>query len=250
MQLKVEVYDLAYDAFRRAIALSSRNSAALAGLSDAAAGSRRQEEARTLLTALAEREPGNPAVRIELSRVRAAMGDYQGALATVEEALRLAPDDPRAGEQLASILADAGEGDRLTPIADALVARFPERPDPRYYRATALFLRGKTEDAIAEAQRVTASHPTHARAQNLLGAACATLGRQDCARAAFEASIQANPRDPSVYVNLGVFSLQTSNPRDAATHFAEALSIDPASEAARNGLAEARSKLSADGSMR
>jgi Flp pilus assembly protein TadD len=173
------------------------------------------------------------------------MGDFQGALATVEEALRLEPDNPRAGEQLASILADAGDGERLAPVADALTARFPERPDPRYYRATALFLRGKTEDAVAEVERVTASHPTHARAQNLLGAACATLGRRDCARAAFEASIRANPRDPSAYVNLGVFALQTSNPRDAANHFAEALSIDPASEAARDGLSQARSQLAA-----
>ena len=42
------------------------------------------------------------------------------------EALRLTPDDPRAGEQLASIVADAGDADRLEPLAESLAARFPE----------------------------------------------------------------------------------------------------------------------------
>ena len=46
-------------------------------------------------------------------------------------------------------------------------------------------------------------HPDHARAQNLLGAACATLGRRECAQSAFEASLRADPRDPSTYINLG-----------------------------------------------
>ena len=54
------------------------------------------------------------------------------------------------------------------------------------------------EDAVAgRAPGGRTAHPDHARAQNLLGAACATLGRRDCAQAAFEASIRANPRDPS-----------------------------------------------------
>jgi hypothetical protein len=96
------------------------------------------------------------------------------------------------------VLADAGDGDRLAPLADELAARFPDRPDARYYRATALFLRSRTEDAVTVSRQLVDrqlvdSHPAHARAQNLLGAACATLGRTDCARAAFEASIRGEP---------------------------------------------------------
>ena len=82
----------------------------------------------------------------------------------------------------------------------------------------------------------------HARAQNLLGAACATLGRRDCAKAAFEASLRANPRDASTYVNAGTFALQNGDAAAAANYFAEALSLDPDAEAARNGLAQARAR--------
>src|SRR4051794_41259152 len=59
------------------------------------------------------------------------------------------------------------------------------------------------------------------------GAACATLGRRDCAQAAFEASLRANPRDPSTYINLAQFSIDSDNPVAAARYFADALSIDP-----------------------
>jgi spermidine synthase len=241
MQLKAEAPGLAYDAFRRSLALNSRNADALGGLSDAAAGARKREEGRDLLTAIAAREPGNAPVRVELSRVLAAAGDFDRAIAVATDALRLTPDDPRAGEQLASIVADAGDADRLAPLAESLAARFPDRPEPQYYRASALFLRGRTEDAMAAVRHVTDSHPDHARAQNLLGAACATLNRRECAQSAFEASLRASPRDASTYVNLGQFSLQSSNPEAAARYFAEALSIDPALGAARDGLAQARS---------
>jgi Flp pilus assembly protein TadD len=96
---------------------------------------------------------------------------------------------------------------------------------------------------MAAVRHVTDTHPEHARAQNLLGAACATLNRRECAQAAFEASLRASPRDTSTYVNLGHFSLQSSNPEAAARYFAEALSIDSGLTAARDGLTEARARL-------
>ncbi len=212
MLFRADAYGAAYDAFLKAVTLNSRNVAALEGLSDAAAGARREKDEEAWLTALAAREPANAAVSVELSRVLASTGQYEPALQAATRAVESAPADPRAAEQLASILADAGDADRLAPMAERLIERFPGRPDPLYYRATALFLRGRTEEALAAVQPLVAAHPDHARAQNLLGAACATLGREDCARTAFEASIRANPRDSSTYVNVGTFALQNANP--------------------------------------
>jgi spermidine synthase len=243
MLLRAEAFALAYEAFRRAVLLNSRNVAALSGLSDAGSGAHKPDEVRALLKEIAAKDPGNAPVRIELSHVLAASGDIEGAAASASEALRIAPDDPRAGEQLASVLADAGDADRLAGLADALASRFPDRPDAPYYRATALFMKGKASDAVTAVQPIVNRHPDHARAQNLLGAACATLGQRDCARAAFEASLRANPRDPSTYVNFGVFCLDTGNPRAAAEYFAEALAIDPKSSSAREGLARAHAAL-------
>jgi spermidine synthase len=243
MQLKAEAYELAYESFRTAVTLNSRNAEALAGLVAAAASARKQPETLEWLKTIASREPTNAPIRIELAHLYAAGGDGNAAIEAASAAIRLAPEDPRAAEQLASIVADAEDADRLEPLATSLAARFPDRPDPRYYQATVLFLRGRAEEAIAAIRGVVDQHPDHARAQNLLGAACATLGRRECAQSAFEASLRADPKDPSTYINLGLFHLQAANPQEAARYFTEALSIDRQSEAARSGLAQARSAL-------
>ena len=243
MELSAEAYGLAYDAFRKAGALDPRNEGALGGLSLAAAGARKQEDARDWLKSLAAADPRNVPVRLELSKLLASSGDFTAAAATAGEALRIAPDDARAGEQLASIFADAGDAARLEPLAEALAARFPARVDPRYYHATALFLKGQAHEAAVDARRLVADNPQHARGFNLLGAACATDGQRDCARTAFETSIRLSPHDPSSYVNLGVFLIHSGDPAAAADYFAEALTIDPASASARDGLTEARAAI-------
>ncbi len=241
MELKSQAFAQAYDAFHRAAALNTRNVTALAGLSDAAGGAGKLDEERDWLRASAAREPDNPVIRIELSRVLAVAGDISGALQAASDALTLAPDEPRAAEQLASVLADSGDGERLAPFADAMAARFPDRVEARYYQATALFLRGKPQEAAAAARQVVDARPDHSRAQSLLGAACAAAGQRDCAIAAFGAAIRGNPRDASGYINAGTFSLQSGNPSAAIDFFASALTLDPSSKPARDGLAQARS---------
>jgi tetratricopeptide (TPR) repeat protein len=240
MALKSQAFPSAYDAFRRAVTLDARNAGALSGLSDAAGSLGKLEEERDWLRGIAAADAGNAAVRIELSRVLAVTGDVSGALEAASDALRLAPEEPRAAEQLASVLADSGDGERLGPLADAMVAHFPTRTEARYYKATALFLRGRPQDAATAARQVVDAQPDHTRAQSLLGAACAAAGNRECAATAFGAAIRGNPRDASAYVNAGLLSLQSGNPLAAVDFFASALTLDPSSKAARDGLAQAR----------
>src|SRR5262249_12110100 len=106
MLLKAEAYGAAYDAFKEAVTINELNGEALSGLSQAAAGARRTDEERSWLQSLAASQPTSAMVRLELSRILAAKGDYQGAAAAAQDAMRLLPGDPRPAEQLASILAD------------------------------------------------------------------------------------------------------------------------------------------------
>ena len=245
MELKADAYGTAYERFARAVRLNTRNADALNGLTDAAAGANRQDEEREWLESLAMAEPDNAPLRVELSRLLAANGNVEPAAAAAAEAMRLAPDDPLAGEQLASVYADAGDADRLSSLAEVLIARFPSRGKPRYYRANALLLKGRASDAMGELRQLVTRSPGDVRAQSLLGVACATSGLRDCALAAFAAALAANPRDTATYVNLGVFHLQSADPASAAKSFAVALALDRSSAPARQGLAEARAALGA-----
>jgi spermidine synthase len=241
--LRAEAYAMAYESFRRAVALDSRAADALRGASEAAAGAHRLADVQSWLEGLVAEEPANVPARVELSHLLAAAGDAVKAIAAATEARRLEPDNPRPVEELASIFADLGDANQLGPIAEELLARFPTRDEARYYHAASLFLRGRGAEAADEARRLLASNPQYAKAQNLLGAACATIGQFECARIAFEASIALAPRDPSPYLNLGFFYLQRANPTAAASYFAEALALDQASAMAREGLAQTRSAL-------
>jgi spermidine synthase len=243
MEMKAQALPAAYVSFLRAATLNPRNAAALSGLSDAAGGIGKLDEVRDWLRAAAARDRGNAAVRTELSRVLAVTGDAEGAATAASDALRIAPDDPRAAEQLASVFADSSDGQRLGPLADAMVARFPGRAEAEYYRATALYLGGRNQDAISAARRVIDSAPDHTRAQGLLGAACAAAGQRDCARTAFEAAVRTSPRDPTVYINAATFLMQAGDAAGAESLFASALTIDPTSQAARDGLTQALAVL-------
>jgi spermidine synthase len=240
MELKAEAYELAFEAFERAVRLDPTDREALAGLTEAAAGGGREPSEAALLDELAAAHPGSAAVRIEQSRLLAAQGDYPAARAAAQGAMAIAPDDPHAGEQFASVLADAGDRETLAPFADRLAARFPDRVAPRYFQAAAAFLAGNPAAAADRARAIVVAHPQDARSQNLLGIACASLGHADCARTAFLAALDANPRDPTTYVNLGQLRIQTGDAAGAIESFSAALALDPSSTAARDGLAQAR----------
>ena len=71
--------------------------------------------------------------------------------------------------------------------------------------------------------------------QSLLGVACATRGRRDCALAAFAAALAANPRDTATYINLGVFHLQSADPASAAEAFCDCAGARPVVGACQTG---------------
>ena len=55
--------------------------------------------------------------------------------------------------------------------------------------------------------------------------------------------IRLDPHDSATYVNLGLLAMSSGASREALNWFAEALSLDPESIAARRGLTQARDRL-------
>ena len=178
------------DRLRDGAARSTRTTArALEGLVRGGAAANRGSETATLL-----RELSAPTDRLEaqiaLSRFLASTGAVQEAAGLALAAAERHPSDVAALEQLASILSDVGDRERLLPVVARLRTVAPTADATRYYSASLLFLDGRTDQAIAEARVLVAANPAHARGHNLLGAALATAGRREAARDAFLASLQ------------------------------------------------------------
>jgi spermidine synthase len=241
MMFNADAYRPAFEDFSRALALDPRDTNAIDGLVRTSVPANRRSDARTLLTRLAGDATNEPA-KLALSRLLAAEGAYNEAVSIAFSLVQANPNSVAGLDQLASILSDLGDRERMAPVVARLRSIAPGSEAAHYHSAALLFLEGRHELALREARSVIARNPSHAKAQNLAGACLANLGQRDLARAAFEASIAADPKEPATYTNLALLELESGNPDRAEAYFAEALTIDPSSEAAREGLERARSR--------
>ena len=239
MQLRADAYDVAYEDLSRAADMNPANPAILQELARAAGGSQREQEAIALLDRLSSTIPAEPMLHIARSRLLASLGAIDSAVSAAEQAVAVAPASIPARAQLASLLTDAGDAARLAPVVSSMARAAPQHPDTRYYLAALEFLRQDFAAAVRFGEQAVAEAPTDARAQNLLGAALASLGQFDAARTAFQDAERAAPQDARTQVNLGLLDLRSGSAEDAVQRFAAALALDPESPGALNGLAEA-----------
>ena len=245
MLLKAEVHETAWRDFVRAIETDPTDADAYEGLMQASipGATPGVSEALTLLRRLAA-DDAHFEAKVALSRLVAATGNAQEALAILFDLNRRHPDNPKVLEQLASVLSDMGDTERLPAVVATLRRIAPGTPGTRYHTAALLFQQGRPDLAVPEIEPVVRDNPGHALAQNVLGVALASVGQSGRAREAFEASLRANPFSSRPYASLGALEMEAGRPAEAARRFAESLLIDPGSEVARRGLAEARASVS------
>jgi spermidine synthase len=239
MYLSAEAYDLAYEALERAVSMDTNDKSGVDALVSAASGSRRQGEAIAFLEKLEVAGGEQIAVRAGVAGLLASAGDPAAALAHIAPVADKGSDDPRALEEAAAILADAGDVQRLRQIEARLSRQWPDRASSVYFAGTVAFLDGHLEDAERLARQGVTRYPTEARFHTLLGVSSSGLRRTDAARAAFEKALTLAPGDPASYTNLGLLDLETGAPESATRQFAEAVVLDPSSPAALQGLAQA-----------
>jgi spermidine synthase len=244
MLMKAHAYVAAYDAFAQSTALDADDDAALAGWIEAAAASRRTPEVQRALESMTRAAPERIAPNVALTRLLAAGGAFEPAIARARTIAAARPDDARGLELLASIVADAGDAAALQPVVARMRASHPDRDETWYYAAVLAFLTGRLGDALSAASRAVELNPRHTLARNLIGSTYARQAQLESARQAFRAALDSNPAEPSTYTNLGMLELEAHNPRAAASYFAEALTLDPADDRARSQLTAALAAVS------
>jgi spermidine synthase len=240
MMLKAGAHDAAYTSFARAVAADSSDRAALDGLVDTALTIDRYDEALHTLRQVTADRPDDCGPLIALSKLHASAGRFDEAVAAAIRASEIRPTSADAMEQLASIYADLGDEQNLSPISAWLRRTFPDRSGTFYYSAAAEFLAGRLAPALEAIEHAVSIDGGSANVHNLRGAIHARLGRVADARAAFQTALTLDPRDSATYANYGLLELALGNREDAANLFGEALALDPASPVGRQGIAEAQ----------
>jgi len=242
MMFRSDMFATAYDDAVRALAIDPVDEGALDGLVQAAVMTGRFPEALSTLNAIAAKGPETAPVLIARSKILAATGSQDDAVMAARTAGRVAPGSVDAAEQLASLYSDTGKIADLEEAVATLRRIAPDRAPTLYYAAALSFLHQQFADAVTLASRAVAADPNYAAVYDLAGAAHLKLGDFEAARAAFETSLRYNAHDSSAYANLGLIELAAKSGDRAVRNFAEALWLDPESETAREGLAQARSR--------
>ncbi len=117
----------------------------------------RFEQARPLLHLAREAAPDNLAVLQNMASASLALGEYQGALDTVGEALTLSADNPALRELRGRVLYQTGDAE--LSVEDLAFAFDAGRASAGLWLIKALCLDGRIDEAIEDIEKLLSDHP-------------------------------------------------------------------------------------------
>ena len=215
--------DLAHDSLERALALCD-----LGRLDDA-------EEA--LREALRE-DPDDPVAYGILALVLLDLDRADEALQAASTTIALAPDLSLGHTASAQALLSLGRFDDAEASANEAIRIDPEDPDPWVLLTAADLGRGRWPDALSAADKALSLEPESESARGLRAVALAMSKGADWQEAA-DQTLAVAPDSALAHAFSAQAYLARGGEREAAERFREALRLDPESEFAQAGLADA-----------
>ena len=197
------------------------------------------------LEKLVAADPGNPVFRTSLARLARARGRHQQALELYRQALRDAPRDPDAWQDLAAAFYEVGQAKECAAAAAQALALDERRPDSLTLLALAELQMGRPEVAADHLRRVLELDPRHAVAHANLGNLLRGTGRLEAAETEYRRALELAPALVDAWNGLGTLLVELERAQEAIPFFRQALILEPGFEEARLNLGIA-SQLAGD----
>jgi Flp pilus assembly protein TadD len=178
-----------------------------------------------------------------LGNVWMKLGRWEEAARCFRAALALKPSDPFALNNLGNAYLQLGRGaDALVQLAAAVAAK-PDLHEARYNLANTLATAGRFPEAAKHFVIYLAARPDDAEARSNYGNVLLALERPTAAVIELERAVRAKPADAEVRNNLGVALVQAGRPAEALGQFREAVRLDPNFTQARENAERAERQL-------
>lgn len=158
------------------------------------------------------------------------------AIAMLETALRLAPDDPEIHGNLGIVLAAVGRTGEARPHLERAVALAPSSPLAQNNLGNALAADGRLDEAAAHYRTAAGLDPRYADAENNLANVLVKSGKADEAIGHYEAALAADPRFVAAHANLAAVLTSLGRNDAAIAHYRAALALAPTNAEAARGL--------------
>ncbi len=189
-------------------------------------------------------DPENDEALSLLGRLNLDKGQDNEALKLIEEALMLSPNEDYYHYLKAFALYKLGNYKKATVWVSQALAL--DNRNPGYFALFALILmeERKFTEALEMAENGLAIDPENITCLNVRTQALIKLGRTGEAIETIQATLAADPENDYSHTNAGFSYLEKGKHNQAASHFREALRLNPANMNARDGLKEAlKSKI-------
>jgi tetratricopeptide (TPR) repeat protein len=215
--------DLAHDSLERALALCDLG---------------RLDDAEEALRKVLREDPDDPVAHGILALVLLDLDRADEALQAASTTIALAPDLSLGHTASAQALLSLGRFDDAEASANEAIRIDPEDPDPWVLLTAADLGRGRWPDALSAADKALSLEPESESARGLRAVALAMSKGADWQEAA-DQTLAVAPDSALAHTFSAQAYLARGGEREAAERFREALRLDPESEFAQAGLADA-----------
>ncbi len=154
-------------------------------------------------------------------------GNSRAAIAPMQQAVKLSPDDVESHYNLGVAFQELGQLEDAEKCYRQSLALNPRYGDATLNLGVVYHRLHKLEDAEKSLRQAISIKPNSAKAHGNLGATLEDMGRLAEAEASFRRSLTIAPHSPVAHINLGGILRKQGNLSEAETCFRKALDIDP-----------------------
>jgi protein O-GlcNAc transferase len=187
----------------------------------------RLADAERLYLQVLANDPRNFTARHLLGVTRAQAGRMDEALADIEAALEIRPDDPEALLNHANVLKSLNRLEAALAGFDRALVLKPGWPQGENNRGTVLQALGRYDEALAGYDRALAIAPDNVEALNNRGSVLQDLKRPAEALASYDQALRLAPNFAAAFNNRGSVLLELRRFGDALSCFDRALGLRP-----------------------
>jgi tetratricopeptide (TPR) repeat protein len=221
----------------RAIAVTSGNFVAYAGLGQFQLDHGRLDEAINQLQSALNIDPKYPIARTNLGIALTRKGRIDEAITNFQTVLADYPNDAKAHYNLGIALLKKGDSQSAIAAFEKALSIQSSYPSAHYSLGMVLDDSGRIDEAIAHYEEAVHADPHFGEAYYLLGNDLFRASRIDDAIAAYERALQSRPAYPEVENNIGVALLNEGRTGEAIAHWETAVANGSDFVPALNNLA-------------
>ncbi|MBB6096531.1 Tfp pilus assembly protein PilF [Povalibacter uvarum] len=199
---------------------------------------------------IAHRIPHSPDALHLVALCSKSMGNMEGAAASFEAAVALAPSNASLLNNYANFLRQQGEAARAIELYRTALRIAPDHADGWMNLGIALTQAGHASDALPALEHAVQLRPRHAVSWRALGSARRSTGDLEGAQSALRRAVEFDPNDGAAWVSLGVVTRLLGDPAESLQCYSHARSvgfagpeIDDAEASARLDLGETHQAL-------